>query len=193
MSMRDLIDPDCGGANPLMRLGNQIVHDVAHKDEGISGRPMPFAEASSRSQQGFGQMSQDQLVNEYLGQMSAPPPQTFRMDALLQEMREIDAQNYAGEVVQAPPVSAEVHNDLSWAKEFREVRGSTSISHVRENVEVAAAPLQQNNEEQVRRCFFLFDSQNANHTEFIQSFYFLCVFFFSLGILGSSGKVINIT
>lgn len=150
MSMRDLIDADCGGANPLMRLGNQIVHDVAHKDEGISGRPMPFAEASSRSQQGFGPMSQDQLVNEYLGQMSAPPPQTFRMDALLQEMREIDAHNYAGEVVQAPPVSAEVHNGLSWAKEFRKVSATAShMSQIRENAELAA-PLQQNNEEQVR-------------------------------------------
>lgn len=118
MSLRELIDPECGGANPLMRLGNQIVRDTAHKDEGISGRPMPFAEASSRSQQGFAQSSQDQLVNEFLGQMSAPPPQTFRMDALLQEMREIDAHNYPVEVVQAPSISHEVKNGLSWANEF---------------------------------------------------------------------------
>lgn len=118
MSLRELIDPECGGANPLMRLGNQIVRDAAHKDEGISGRPMPFAEASSRSQQGFSQSSQDQLVNEFLGQMSAPPPQTFRMDALLQEMREIDAHNYPVEVVQAPSISHEVKNGLTWANEF---------------------------------------------------------------------------
>lgn len=118
MSLRELIDPECGGANPLMRLGNQIVRDTAHKDEGISGRPMPFAEASSRSQPGFAQSNQDQLVNEFLGQMSAPPPQTFRMDALLQEMREIDAHNYPVEVVQAPSISTEVKNGLAWANDF---------------------------------------------------------------------------
>lgn len=119
MSLRELIDPECGGANPLMRLGQQIVHGSAHKDEGISGRPMPFAESSSRSHHtNFAQAGQDQLVNEFLGQMSAPPPQSFRMDALLQEMREIDAQSHPVELVQAPTISAEVQNGLSWANEF---------------------------------------------------------------------------
>lgn len=125
MSLRELIDQECGAANPLMRLGNQIVHDAAHKDEGISGRPLPFAEAS-RSQQGFGDSTQNQLVNEFLGQLSAPAPQSFRMDALLQEMREIDAQHYPHDVVQAPTVSAEVHNGLSWATEFRDVRSTSA-------------------------------------------------------------------
>lgn len=120
MSLRELIDPECGGANPLMRLGQQIVHGSAHKDEGISGRPMPFAESSSRSHQsGLAQAGQDQLVNEFLGQMSAPPPQSFRMDALLQEMREIDAQSHPVELHQAPTISAEVQNNgLSWANEY---------------------------------------------------------------------------
>lgn len=134
MSLRELIDPECGAANPLMRLGNQIVRDTAHKDEGI-GRAMPFAEASSRSQQGFSQSSQDQLVNEFLGQMSAPPPQTFRMDALLQEMREIDAQNYPVEVIQAPPVSAEVQNSLSWANEFDVGASSSQNAAIKPNNE----------------------------------------------------------
>lgn len=119
MSLRELIDPECGGANPLMRLGQQIVHGSAHKDEGISGRPMPFAESSSRSHQsGFAQAGQDQLVNEFLGQMSAPPPQSFRMDALLQEMREIDAQSHPVELIQAPTISAQVQNGLSWVNDF---------------------------------------------------------------------------
>lgn len=119
MSLRELIDPECGGANPLMRLGQQIVHGSAHKDEGISGRPMPFAESSSRSHHAnFAQAGQDQLVNEFLGQMAAPPPQSFRMDALLQEMREIDAHSHPVELVQAPTISAEVQNSLSWANEF---------------------------------------------------------------------------
>lgn len=120
MSLRELIDPECGGANPLMRLGQQIVHGSAHKDEGISGRPMPFAESASRSHpSSFAQAGQDQLVNEFLGQMSAPPPQSFRMDALLQEMREIDAQAHPVELIRAPTISAEVQNHgMSWANEF---------------------------------------------------------------------------
>ncbi|XP_055311031.1 peroxisomal targeting signal 1 receptor isoform X2 [Sitodiplosis mosellana] len=142
MSLRELIDPECGGANPLMRLGNQIVQDAAHKDEGISGRPMPFAEVSSRPQQSFSEMNQNQLVNEFLGQMSAPAPQTFRMDALLQEMREIDAQNYPLEVVQAPTVSAEVNNGLNWANQFHQGPNTQA------KLEPKDAPIKANDEEQ---------------------------------------------
>lgn len=120
MSLRELIDPECGGANPLMRLGSHMVHDTALKDEGISGRNIGIP-STSQSQQAFsGEINETQLVNEFLGQMSAPPPQTFRMDALLQEMRDIDAQNYPRQVIQAPTVSAEVISGIDWTKEFHE-------------------------------------------------------------------------
>lgn len=120
MSLRELIDPECGGANPLMRLGNHIVGDAAHKDDGISGRmhDMHFVGPSTSQSQGFNDFSETNLVNEFLDQMSAPPPQTFRMDALLKEMREIDAQHLTLEVAQAPSVSAEVNTGLNWATEF---------------------------------------------------------------------------
>lgn len=150
MSLRELIDPECGGANPLMQLGNQIVHDAAHKDEGISGRPMPFAEASSLSKQSFNEISQSQLVNEFLGQMSAPAPQSFRMDALLQEMRELDAQNYPQGVIQAPTVSAEVHNGSTWANEFHDVSANVPPAQLR-NVPKNAS--QQNDDAQVYESF----------------------------------------
>lgn len=40
MSFKDLIEPECGGANPLMRLGQQVARDSALRDEaGISRRP----------------------------------------------------------------------------------------------------------------------------------------------------------
>lgn len=160
MSLRELIDPECGGANPLMRLTNQIAHDVAHKDEGISGMPMPFAEASSRPQQSFSEMSQNQLVNEFLGQMSAPAPQSFRMDALLQEMREIDAQNYPQGIIQAPTVSAEVHNGLKWSNEF-------GANEANAQLESKNAPINSNNDEQVRCTHFIFTFKQ-----------FICFFFF---------------
>lgn len=148
MSLRELFDADCGAANPLMRLGNQIAHDVTHKDEGIAGRPMHFAETSARSPQNFADSSQNQLVNEYLGQMGAPPPQSFRMDALLHEMREIDAQHYPLEVVRAPTVSDEVHNGISWAGEFQDINANdTTLARLQPKTNIM--PVKQNDEKQV--------------------------------------------
>lgn len=66
MSLRDLVEPECGGSNALMRLGNQITRDAAFKEEGIGiGRSSNF---SNRQQ-----FDENQLVNEFLGQISAPP------------------------------------------------------------------------------------------------------------------------
>lgn len=93
-----------------MRLGNQIRRDAAFKDEGLG--PGTSASFINRSQQ-FGS---DQLVNEFLGQIA--PPQTFRMDSLLQEMREIDAQSFHNRIVRAPPVIEEVNSGIDWANEF---------------------------------------------------------------------------
>lgn len=159
MSLRELIDPECSGANPLMRLGNQIVHDAAHKDEGISGRPMPFAEASSRPQQSFSEMNQNQLVNEFLGQMSAPAPQTFRMDALLREMREIDAQNYPLEVVQAATVSAEVNNGLNWADQFHDINANGPNTQL----DTKNAQIKPGDEEQVKNYFYHYHFSSSEY------------------------------
>lgn len=80
MSFRPLVEGDCGGVNPLMQLGGQFTRDVAHKDEGFVQRQFER-----------GARPEDQLVNEFLGQVSAPP-QSFQMDTLLQEMRGINIQ-----------------------------------------------------------------------------------------------------
>lgn len=111
MSFRDLVEADCGGANPLMRLGSHFMRDSAYKDEGLS-------QGSGFINRSQGPFDGDQLVNEFLGQIAAVPPQTFRMDALLQEMREIDAHQFHPQVVQAPPVIEEVNSGTAWASEF---------------------------------------------------------------------------
>ncbi|XP_017024314.1 peroxisomal targeting signal 1 receptor [Drosophila kikkawai] len=80
MSFRPLVEGDCGGVNPLMQLGGQFTRDVAHKDEGFVQRQFER-----------GARPEDQLINEFLGQVSAPP-QSFQMDTLLQEMRDINIQ-----------------------------------------------------------------------------------------------------
>lgn len=113
MSFRDLVEADCGGANPLMRLGSHFMRDAAYKDEGLSQGAGP-----SFINRSHGPFDGDQLVNEFLGQIAAVPPQTFRMDALLQEMREIDANQFHQQVVQAPPVIEEVNSGTAWASEF---------------------------------------------------------------------------
>ncbi|XP_017006691.2 peroxisomal targeting signal 1 receptor [Drosophila takahashii] len=78
MSFRPLVEGDCGGVNPLMQLGGQFTRDVAHKDEGYVQRQFER-----------GARPEDQLINEFLGQVAAPP-QSFQMDTLLQEMRDIN-------------------------------------------------------------------------------------------------------
>lgn len=120
MSLRDLVEPDCTGANSLMRLGNQIRRDAAFKDEGLG--PGTSASFINRSHQ-FG----SELVNEFLGQIAAPP-QTFRMDSLLQEMREIDAQSFHNRIVRAPPVIEEVNSGIDWANEFSTENGQHHVN-----------------------------------------------------------------
>lgn len=107
MSFKDLVEPECGGANPLMNLGRQVTRDVAFQDEGFAGGRSAFIG------------SDNDLVREFMGQI-APAPQSFRMDVLLKEMRDIDAQNFhQRQIVPGPPVIEEVNrSDLDWAKEF---------------------------------------------------------------------------
>lgn len=115
MSLRELVDAECGGANALMRMGGHVLQDAARKDDGIAG-PSGAAFANRTIP---GQLNEHQMVNEFLGQI-APAPQTFRMDALLQEMREIDAHNFQPPVLCARPVIDEVSssNGGTWANEF---------------------------------------------------------------------------
>lgn len=114
MSLRDLVDAECGGANALMRMGGHMLRDAARKDDGLAG---PSSAAFANRAPG-GSLDEQHLVNEFLGQI-APAPQTFRMDALLHEMRQIDAQHFQSPMC-APNVIDQVNSDggASWANEF---------------------------------------------------------------------------
>ncbi|XP_058460342.1 peroxisomal targeting signal 1 receptor [Malaya genurostris] len=107
MSFKDLVEPECGGANSLMNLGRQVTRDVAYQDEGFAGGRSAYIG------------SDDDLVKEFMGQI-APAPQSFRMDVLLKEMRDIDRQNFhQRQIVPGPPVIEEVNrSDLNWEREF---------------------------------------------------------------------------
>lgn len=109
MSFKELVEPECGGANPLMNLGRQVRRDVAFQDEGLAGGRSAFAPGTDR-----------ELVNEFMGQI-APAPQSFRMDVLLKEMREIDAQNFhrQQQIVPGPGVIDTVASGSGpWVEEF---------------------------------------------------------------------------
>lgn len=129
MSLRELVDPECGGANPLMRLGTHLIHDAAHKDDGIAAAPSHIVGAAGPAHFASQPLDETHLVNEFLGQMAAPPPQTFRMDALLQEMREIDARNYPTQVMRAPPVADEIHKGLAWANEYHQEGAPSTLEN----------------------------------------------------------------
>lgn len=124
MSLRELVDPECGGANPLMRLGSHLVQDAAHKDDGVSGLPRQMSGGPQFASQPVGEA---QLVGDFLGQMHAPPPQTFRMDALLQEMRDIDARNHPAQLAHAPAVADEINKGAAWISQFHSEHAQSTL------------------------------------------------------------------
>ncbi|XP_012228532.1 peroxisomal targeting signal 1 receptor [Linepithema humile] len=103
MAFRELVEGDCGGPSSLIRLTSHYVQDHGFKEEGIH-RPFDPPET-------FQTPNADQLVQEFLDEPACP--QTFRMDNLLQEMREID-QNIHPPIA-APGIVKELsHLDTAW-------------------------------------------------------------------------------
>ncbi|XP_072030881.1 peroxisomal targeting signal 1 receptor-like [Amphiura filiformis] len=116
MAMRDLVDGECGAANPLMKLTQHFTQDKSLRQEGLGiSRPLDPGLAARQ----FAEAPQHELVNEFLAdQRHAAPPQTFRMDALFQEMREIEAQSMHAPM-QGPAV-ADLAAHPDWAADFLE-------------------------------------------------------------------------
>ena len=118
MALRDLVEGDCGGPSPLIRLTSHFVKDHALKEEGVRdlfGGLGPFQAESS-----------DQLVKQFLEE-SQVHPQTFKMGNLLQEMREIDQSIYPP--VTAPGVVEELTNqDTAWANQYLQSGGHFQVN-----------------------------------------------------------------
>ncbi|XP_076679355.1 peroxisomal biogenesis factor 5 isoform X1 [Andrena cerasifolii] len=110
MAFRELVEGDCGGPSSLIHLTSHFVRDHGFKEEGIRhpfGPVEPFQASDS-----------DQLVKQFLEE-NPSCPQTFRMDNLLQEMREID-QNIHPPIA-APGVAQELTGlDTAWANQYLE-------------------------------------------------------------------------
>ncbi|MEQ2157707.1 hypothetical protein GOODEAATRI_004524 [Goodea atripinnis] len=115
MAMRELVEAECGGANPLMKLtGHMTKEEGAWRHRStptIAPTPIEIA-------------TEEELVNEFL---HAPPrpPHTFDMGQLLEEMQQIDQQSYRQAPQRAPDVAALALSG-DWAAEF--VSGSDSAA-----------------------------------------------------------------
>ena len=115
MAMKGLVEGDCGGSNPLMKLTTHYTQDRGHTDEGLRVRGIIGGGNHAA-------ITENSLVQEFLSethQVTSRPPQTFRMDSLLQEMRDIEGSRSLGAIPrQAPAVADLATTGDTWAAEY---------------------------------------------------------------------------
>ncbi|XP_062896267.1 peroxisomal targeting signal 1 receptor-like, partial [Mobula hypostoma] len=94
MAMRDLVETECGGSNPLVKLTSHFTQDKALRQEGIGEAGWSKPLGRTEIPQSVEHATEEELVSEFLGERHGPllsrAAHTFQMDDLLAEMQEID-------------------------------------------------------------------------------------------------------
>ncbi|XP_058602853.1 peroxisomal biogenesis factor 5 isoform X1 [Onychostoma macrolepis] len=117
MAMRELVEAECGGANPLMKLtGHMTQEGGAWRHRSTPTIPPTSIEIAT----------EEELVSEFL-QAPQRPPHSFDMGQLLEEMQQIDQQSYRQAPQRAPDVAALALSG-DWAAEFLSSADSAASS-----------------------------------------------------------------